>query len=122
MPTNGRARGLPGKTPASSSGPSLGRQTLRREVNRRISERGDGSALDVFCECGQPRCSERLTIAADRYEEMRRVPTHFLIKPGHGGDEERLVGDFGEFVVVEKYGRSGVAAVRLAMRPVGTPA
>lgn len=121
MPTNGRARGLAAITPTSSSGPSLGRQALRREVNRRISERG-GAVLDVFCECGQPRCAERLQIGADRYDEIRRDPTHFLIKRGHGGEEERRVGDVGEFVVVEKYGRSGVAAVRLARRPVGTPA
>ena len=122
MPTNGRARGLTDVTQASSSGSSLGRQALRREVNRRISERGDAAVLDVFCECGQPRCSERLKIGADRYKEMRRVPTHFLIKPGHGGEEERLIGDFGEFLVVEKYGRSGVAAVQLARRTAGTPA
>lgn len=118
VPMNGSTRAATETAPGPRTGANIGRQSLRREVNRRISEReSPAPVLQIFCECGLPRCSERLTIGAERYEETRRFPTRFLIRHGHSSEEERVIDDYGEFLVVEKYGRSGVAAVRLARKP-----
>jgi hypothetical protein len=98
---------------------SVGRQALRREVNERIGRLNAGwgtDRFDVFCECGRARCAERVTIAASTYEELRRVPTHFLVKLGHTDGVERVVGEYDEFVIVEKFGRSGIEAISLERR------
>lgn len=100
----------------SSPKVSVGRQALRREVNqhiRALHERFASQEFEVFCECGRTGCSERVTASAPTYDELRRVPTHFLVKRGHAADEDRIVGDYDEFVIVEKFGRSGVEAVVL---------
>ena len=95
---------------------SVGRQALRREVNQRTRALHDPFAseeLDVYCECGRAGCSNRVTVSTQTYDELRRVPTHFLVKTGHAADDDRVVGEWDEFVVVEKFGRSGVEAVAL---------
>jgi hypothetical protein len=94
---------------------SIGRQVLRREVNERICEAG-GQRIEAFCECGLAGCSDRLTVERDDYEDVRRIPTRFLVKQGHASEEDRLVGEHDGFVVVEKFGRSGLAAVRFDRR------
>lgn len=93
---------------------SVGRQALRREVNQRIRlNDGEAEKLQVFCECGQIRCNDRLTASASMYDELRRVPTHFLVKRGHVAEDDRVVGEHEQFVIVEKFGRSGAEAVAL---------
>lgn len=94
---------------------SLGRQALRREVNERAAEAGrarGAATVDVLCECGLPGCANRFEVDAERYEQVRRFATHFLIAIGHETDEERMIASRGAFAVVEKFGRSGLAAVR----------
>jgi hypothetical protein len=94
---------------------SIGRQVLRREVNERISEAG-ARMIEAFCECGLGGCSDRLTVAREDYEDVRRIPTRFLVKHAHASAEDRVVGEHDGFVVVEKFGRSGLAAVRFDRR------
>jgi hypothetical protein len=94
---------------------SIGRQALRREVNERISEAG-ARRLEAFCECGLAGCSDRLTVDREGYEEVRRFPTRFLVKQGHASEQDRLVAEHDGFVVVEKFGASGLAAVRFDRR------
>lgn len=98
---------------------SVGRQALRRAVNERIaafSEKWDPAEYDVFCECGRAKCADRVTISATTYEELRRVPSHFLVKLGHTERADRVVGEYDEFVIVEKFGAPGLRAVSLERR------
>jgi hypothetical protein len=59
-------------------------------------------------------------LTLEEYESVRRIPTHFLVKPGHVyTDFERVVetdGDGKRFEVVEKHGEAGTLAVRLDPR------
>lgn len=101
---------------------SVGRQALRREVNERSTERDraeGATSFEVLCECGLARCADRLVVAAETYEGVRRLPTHFLVKPGHSTGEERVLAETALFLVVEKFGHSGMAAVRFDRRRRG---
>ena len=105
--------------PDSLAKVSIGRQALRREVNKRIATLNEGWAtdlFDVFCECGRARCADRVTVSSATYKEVRRVPTHFLVKTGHVGRSDRIVGEYDEFVIVEKFGSSGIEAISLERR------
>ena len=100
---------------ASRKKASVGRQALRREVNERAAEasRARGSArVELLCECGLPGCASKFEVGLERYGEVRRFATHFLIATGHEADEERVLDSSTAFAVVEKFGRSGLAAVR----------
>jgi hypothetical protein len=122
MATTGMDSAIARDGVASLQKVSVGRQALRREVNQRIRalhERYQSEELEVFCECGRSGCSERVTVSTSTYDELRRVPTHFLVKRGHAAAEDRVVGKYDEFVIVEKFGRSGVEAVVLERRRQG---
>jgi hypothetical protein len=99
-------------------------QALLREVNDRIEELNDGwDHLDldtVLCECGHPDCLEKVKVAADAYERVRRVPTRFLVKPDHvTAGSERIVELADGYVVVEKLGASAATAIRRDPRSTG---
>jgi hypothetical protein len=85
---------------------SRGHQALRRDVNKhRLSALGAGSAevVEVFCECGRLRCTDRFQIAPDTYEQVRTSATCFVVSAGHeeiGADE--LVARHNGCVVVER--------------------
>jgi hypothetical protein len=96
-------------------------QSLLREVNERIeqlngsweSEGDDG----ILCECGHPGCMEKIEIAGDAYERVRRVPTQFLVKPGHAtAGSERVVERTSAYLVVEKVGVAAETAIELDPR------
>ena len=89
-----------------TNGISLGRQALRRDVNKRISALGAGSdaeIVEVFCECGRIRCAGRIRIATDAYEQVRTSAASFVVIAGHEetGAEE-LVARHNGYVVVER--------------------
>jgi hypothetical protein len=83
---------------------SVGRQALRREVNERIralQTEYASAQYEVFCECGRVRCNDRVVVAAEAYDELRRVPGRSLVKPAHAAQADRVVGTYDGFVVVE---------------------
>jgi hypothetical protein len=88
---------------------SLGRQALRRDVNKRISGVGAGSDADtveVFCECGRTRCADRIRIATGAYEEIRASAAYFVVTAGHEETgAEQLVARHNGYVVVERRAR-----------------
>jgi hypothetical protein len=95
-------------------------QALFREVNERIEELAETfdlkDELTILCECGL-HCDERIALREDDYERLRRIPTHFAVRPGHEiPDVERVVERHDGFVVVEKFGESAKAAIRLDPR------
>ena len=89
---------------------SLGRQALRRDVNSRISAAGavgDGAqTVEVFCECGRRRCSDRIRIATGAYDEIAASAARFVVTAGHeeAGAEE-LVSRHDGYAVVERKAR-----------------
>jgi hypothetical protein len=96
-------------------------QALFREVNERIEELAETfdlkDELTILCECGSGRCAERIALREDEYERLRRIPTHFAVRPGHETPAvERVVERHDAFVVVEKFGGSAGAAIRLDPR------
>jgi hypothetical protein len=98
---------------------SFGRQALRREVNERAAEagraRGDAT-VEILCECGLTGCTTKFEIDAERYEQVRLFATHFVIAAGHDAGEERVIASDAAFAIVEKFGPSGLAAVRFDRR------
>jgi hypothetical protein len=98
-------------------------QSLFREVNEKIesvSQDASSMFLEFSCECADTECFENVSLTLEEYEYVRRIPTHFFVKPGHVyRDVERVVetdGHGDRFEVVEKFGDAGTLAVRLDPR------
>jgi hypothetical protein len=93
---------------AVTNGVSLGRQALRRDVNTRISGLGaesEAETVDVFCECGRSRCSDRIRIAMDAYEQVRTSAARFVVTAGHEEPGAALIARNNGYVVVERTAR-----------------
>ena len=97
-------------------------EALFRSVNEQIeslNERfGVASELAEFvCECADEHCTERVTLALGEYEDVRRVPTHFIVIHGHVNHQfETVVESVDGYVVVEKFGEAGKESVKLDER------
>ena len=94
-------------------------QSLLRDVNERIeaitAERSpDG---EILCECAHEGCAETIPVTLDEYDAVRRIPTHFFVRPGHDVPEiERVVDEMERYVVVEKFGEAGTVSLMLDPR------
>lgn len=96
-------------------------QSLFREVNEqleRLAARfGMDRGLDFVCECGNHQCTENVELSLSEYEAVRRIPTHFVVRPGHVHPQfERGVEQHRSYTVIEKFGEGGVAALRFDPR------
>jgi hypothetical protein len=95
-------------------------QSLFRAVNEQVEELQGGRAAhlsDWVCECANVDCIATVELSLAEYEAVRRIPTHFLVHPGHVvPDVERVVTENDRYTVVEKFGHAGVAAIRLDPR------
>jgi hypothetical protein len=97
-------------------------EAVFRRVNERLEEVNEGFQLisdnaQFVCECASIECSDRIEMTLPKYEAMRRVPTHFIVKPDHVlPEEERVVEQHTQYVVVEKFGRAGERARQLDPR------
>lgn len=92
-------------------------QSLSREVNERIEELAEMFELrdqfEILCECGASDCEDRIMLTQAEYDDLRRIPTHFAVLPGHDIPAvERVVAQNERFVIVEKFGESAKAAIR----------
>ena len=85
-------------------------EVLFREVNERIRELAPGDGPTEFlCECGDAGCVESVSLSTGQYEEVRRDPARFFIRPGHEvPDIEDVVEEADGFLVVAK--RQGTPA------------
>ena len=98
-------------------------QALFREVNERVVEllqggfhpvEGDGSRLEILCECANASCHERIHLTAEEYQAARASTFTYPIKPGHEWpDVERIVSEHDGYVVVEKVGETAEISVQL---------
>jgi hypothetical protein len=86
---------------------------------------GENFSLDgrlaLLCECGNPGCNARIELVETEYEAVRRVPTRFVVVPGHELPElERVVETRTTYRVVENFGEAGALATRRNSRkPTG---
>jgi hypothetical protein len=97
------------------------RQSLFRDVNEHIGELTENFDLldqvPIICECASTGCNEQIELTQAEYENLRRIPTHFAVLPGHDiPDVERVVEQNERFVTVEKFGESALAAIKLDPR------
>jgi hypothetical protein len=93
-------------------------EALFREVNERINDVNEdapaGAESDYVCECGDPACTDPVSLTLVEYEEVRSDPTHFAVLPGHVvPDVEVVVARNDRFAVVRK---NEPQAARIAMR------
>lgn len=91
-------------------------QSLYREVNEGIALMGEGwetPLLELLCECGTARCSERIEMAPADYELLRSDATHFALRPGHEDDTvEQVVLSTPDYLIVANHGRAATVARR----------
>ena len=97
------------------------RQSLFREVNEQIERLAENFDLleqvPIICECASTECNGQIELTQAEYENLRRVPTHFAVLPGHDiPDVERVVEQNERFITVEKFGESALAAINLDPR------
>lgn len=91
-------------------------ESVFREVNEAIAqtaERFDAEETDFICECSDPQCADRMTVALEDYDDVREEPTHFLLAPGHHEPTvERIVERTSQFDVVDKFSPIAAAISR----------
>src|SRR6476619_1362660 len=87
-----------------------------RAVNEGIAEasgRVESEEAEFLCECGDARCSHRIEVPLDEYEQVRESPTQFLVKRGHVMPEvEEGVQRRRRYTIVEKVDRVAARIVR----------
>jgi hypothetical protein len=94
-------------------------QLLFRELNEEIAQRRPAreATLELVCECGRHSCTRAVLLTLVEYEAVRRFPTRFFVRNGHGSaDGERLVETHEHYEVIEKTGPSALVAIRLDPR------
>jgi hypothetical protein len=97
-------------------------EAVFRRVNERLEDVNEAFQIatdkaEFVCECARIECAERVEMTLSKYEAVRRVPTHFLVKPEHVlPKEERVVERQAQYAVVEKVGRAGERARQLDPR------
>src|SRR5947208_12220933 len=94
-------------------------EALFRELNERHQERsqlltGDDT-LDIYCECSNINCTQRIIVSQDEYRLARSDPRQCIVVPGHDRDQiEEIVLDNERFQIVRKRGVAGEVADALA--------
>ena len=107
-------------------------QAVFREVNERVRDLNDSvehlgvADLDecFTCECARQDCMEHVKLSLGAYEEVRRVPTHFVVAPRMSHvfqDVERIFETHSRYWVVEKFGEAELAR-ELARPSLAPPA
>jgi hypothetical protein len=77
----------------------------------------DGHVYSFICECSDPGCMERVSLAVAEYEAVRAEGTRFVIAPGHDvAAVEDVVAHSGDHELVEKTGVAGDVAAALDPR------
>ena len=57
-------------------------ESMWRQINE-LTPPEEGVMNLVFCECGLLTCTERVSMTAPEYEEVRSSSTTFVVAPGH---------------------------------------
>jgi hypothetical protein len=77
--------------------------------------------IDVPCECTDPACRDRVSLAPDELEFIRSVPNRVVVKVGHPHHltERVLVEEPGRFQVIERLGAPDDVVAQLELRARG---
>jgi len=82
-------------------------ESLFRAANEQIAgweERVREDATEpYFCECGNPKCDEKVVLRASDYERVRSDSHRFFVVPGHEiPDVETVIERHEDWAVIEK--------------------
>jgi hypothetical protein len=83
-------------------------EALLRIVNEQVATLNErferfGEPMSAICECGRFDCSERVDVPARAYEEVRKDPARFIVKPHHiEPDLESVVEEQDGYWVIRK--------------------
>jgi hypothetical protein len=98
-------------SPGGRTRTRLGRnEALFREANERVEDINQtfGSmtgSFEIFCECPDRACTERISVPMAVYERVRRNGKHFLLCVGHEDPEvDRVLENHETYLIVEKEG------------------
>jgi hypothetical protein len=96
------------------------RQARCRQSNETaVREARESMFLELVCECWQNTCSATLSMSVEEYEEVRRVPTRFIVASGHVNRlVEQIVEDTAAYMVIEKIEMGAKVAATLDPRRV----
>ena len=90
------------------------RQAVNESVHRTMNEQRERDAIHELavsmrceCECLRAECGDTFDIAIDAYEAVRANGHRFIVKPGHEGEDERVISRTEAYVVIEKLGEQG---------------
>jgi hypothetical protein len=78
---------------------------LQEQVARIRSEADDDpdAPVSCFCECSDLQCRGRILITPDRYAEIHRDPSLFIVLPGHEVETiESVVDTWHDYLIVRK--------------------
>jgi hypothetical protein len=91
------------------------RQSLARDGNEQAKAMRPSSYFAEYgCECASGACEQMVSLSIDEYEEVRSVPTHFVVAHGHVDRRvELVVRETARYQVVEKLGVAAKVASRL---------
>ena len=65
----------------------------------------DAGHAPFICECSNPHCTSVLQLTLEEFEQIRGVPGHYVVVPGHVvSDFRRVVDETDRFTVLEKDG------------------
>jgi hypothetical protein len=84
-------------------------EAMFRQLNERLADLldelgADADNFEIFCECGDDSCVERITIQRDVYEQARKHPDRFIVVAEHVVPGlERAVVEAPGFRVIEKH-------------------
>ena len=97
-------------------------EVVFRDLNERLKELNEAFSLvdehtSFVCECGDPRCTERITMSLAQYENLRSHADWFAVVRGHETAEvEAVIEEREGYDVVAKH-EGGPAQLARAHNP-----
>jgi len=88
-----------------------------RRLNERKAEWMENGYLSAGfrCECSEPECAVRIRLSGRDWRKVRSRPNRFAVAPGHVcADIETVVEEGSHFWIVDKHGKAGDVAEKLA--------
>ena len=88
-------------------------EILRRARNEWIEQTADSFGANhveeaYICECGDPQCSDNISLTRVEYEAVRSEGSHFVVAIDHENPEmERIIVENKRFTVVQKMMAAG---------------
>ena len=93
--------------------PEVENEIIRRARNEWIEQTLDSFGAEhsedtYVCECGDPNCSESVSLTRAEYEAVRSDGSRFVVAVDHENPEiERVTAENGRFTIVQKMMAAG---------------